>query len=250
MVPAVRREEFGWWSERMGMYMPIVRYGHWGPGLLLFPTWQSDLWEAEQRGLIAAIGRHLSAGRLSVFCVNSVAPHAWCNDWVTMPEKAQRQAAYSGYIEHEVVPHIRGVLNDAGARLFTAGASFGAFFAANALFRRPDLFRGLVGMSGFYQLEQVLHGYSDENIYLNSPEWFVPQLPDGPALELLRSDCEIHLLTGQGAWEHPELTLRFSDVLRAREIPHQLDVWGHDMPHEWVTWKKMLDVAICDRLKL
>jgi len=36
--PKLRRELFGWYSHRLGMDMPIVRYGHWGPALLLFPT--------------------------------------------------------------------------------------------------------------------------------------------------------------------------------------------------------------------
>jgi esterase/lipase superfamily enzyme len=230
------------------MEMPIVRYGHWGPALLLFPTWQADFMEAEDRGLIGAIQHHIAAGRLSVFCINSISRHAWCNEHISMLEKSARQAAYSGYVEEEVVPLIRRVLQDDSARMAVGGASFGAFFAANALFRRPELFSTLIGMSGFYQLERVLHGYSDENVYFNSPEWFVPNLPEGPQLELLRHHTRIHLLSGRGEWEYPELTERFSAVLRARGIPHWLDLWGHDMPHEWVTWKRMLDVVISERL--
>ncbi len=243
----MRREEYGWWSQRLQMHMPIVRYGEWGVPLLLFPTWQSDLWEAEQKGLIHAIAHHIESGRVNVFTINSISPHAWCNDGVPMPEKARRQAAYSGYVEEEVAPHIRRVVRDDRARIAVGGASFGAFFAANALFRRPDLFFALIGMSGFYQLERVLHGYSDENVYFNSPEWFVPKLPEGKQLELLRHHSQIHLLSGRGAWEYPELTERFAAVLREKGIPHWMDLWGHDMPHEWVTWQRMLNVVLSER---
>ena len=227
--------------------MPILRYGHWGPALLLFPTWQSDAWESENKGLIGAIADRIEAGRLTVFCVNSVSPIAWCNDWVDLPEKARRQAAYSAYVEEEVAPHIRRVLQDPNARIAAGGASFGAFFAANALFRRPDLFWALIGMSGFYKLDHLLHGYSDENVYFSSPAWFVPNLPEGEQLERIRNDTSIQLLSGRGEWEEPHHTEEFDAILSTKGIPHSTEIWGHDVPHEWPSWHRMLQVAL-DRL--
>lgn len=231
----------------MQQEMPILRYGHWGPALLLFPTWQADAWEAEQKGLIDALADRIDQGRLTVFCVNSVSGQAWCNEAVEFPEKGRRQAAYSGYIEEEVAPHIRRVLQDASARIAVGGASFGAFYAANAVFRRPDLFWALIGMSGFYKLDRMLHGYSDENVYFHSPGWFVPNLPEGPLLDRLRKDTRIQLLAGRGAWEEPQQTEEFARILTARGIPHWLEVWGDDVPHEWPSWQRMLQVAV-DRL--
>lgn len=230
------------------MDMPIVRYGHYGPALLLFPTWASDLWEAESRGLIKSIAPFIDAGRITAFCINSISPHAWCNDLVPMHEKARRQAAYDHYVEEEVVPFIRAQLRDPDARIAVGGASFGAFYGAAVLFRRPELFSALIGMSGFYRLDQVLHGYHDENVYFHSPGWFVPQMPEGPQLELLRHGTQIHLLTGQGAWEAPEETLVFSRILREKNIPHRLDLWGHDMAHDWPTWHRMLQVVVGERM--
>ena len=45
----------------------------------------------------------------------------------------------------------RTVCRDGGARALTTGASFGAFHAANAFFRRPDQFGGTIAMSGSYE---------------------------------------------------------------------------------------------------
>lgn len=245
----MRREFFGWWSERLQMEMPIVRYGHYGPALLLFPTWQSDFMEAEQRGLIGAIAHHIDAGRLTVFCINSITPHSWCNDAVPLPEKSNRTAAYSGYVEHEVVPYIRGALQTPDARIAAGGASFGAFFAANAVFRRPDLFSVLIGMSGFYKLDHLLRGYSDENLYFNSPAWFLAQLPEGEQLHRIRADTHLHLLSGRGAHEAPQETEEFSRLLHLRGVPHHLSMWGHEWPHDWQTWHRMLDVVLSERLR-
>lgn len=230
------------------MHMPLVRYGHWGPAVLLFPTAGGDFLEAERMGLIGAIQHLIVAGRLTVFGIDSINPHAWLNPHVDFPEKARRQAAYSRYIEEEVVPHIRRVVQNDHARIAAFGASFGAFHAANAVFRRPDLFFALVGMSGLYELDWFLHGYSDETVYFNSPNWFVPNLPEGPQLNRLRQDTHIHLLATRGMWEHPELTERFAGTLRSKGIPHHLDLWGHEMSHDWPTWHRMLNVVIPERL--
>lgn len=239
----MRRAVFGWHSPRLGMEMPIARYGHWGPALLLIPTWKADFLEAEQRGLIDALRPWLDAGRLTVFSVNTITPWAWCADDVPMPLKARRSAAFSAYLDEEVVPHVRRELRSPDARLAIGGASLGAFFAADAVCRRPDLYGTLVGLSGVYELGDSLRGYADENVYFHSPTWYLPGLPEGPTLHRLRTDTRLHLLTGRGAWEEPWHTEHFAGVLRARGIPVALDVWGEDAPHDWPTWHRMAQVV-------
>ena len=65
--PALRREVFGWTSPRMGIDMPIVRYGTWGRALVLFPTAAGDFLEAERMWLIKAIEPLIFDGRVTVF---------------------------------------------------------------------------------------------------------------------------------------------------------------------------------------
>ena len=36
------------------------------------------------------------------------------------------------------------------------------------------------------------------------------------------------------------LESRFADVLASKGIPHELDVWGHDVPHDWPSWRRQL----------
>ena len=96
--PALRRELFGWYSTRMGMEMPIVRYGDWGRPLVLFPTAAGDFLEAERMWLIKAIEPLLFAGRITVFAIDSINRHAWMNSKIPVPEAARRQALYSRYV--------------------------------------------------------------------------------------------------------------------------------------------------------
>ena len=53
----------------------------------------------------------------SVVCVliNSVNGQSWMNQEMAYADRAARQAAYSGYVEEEVVPYIRDCVKDAAA---------------------------------------------------------------------------------------------------------------------------------------
>ena len=51
-----------------------------------------------------------------------------------------------------------------------------------------------------------------------------------------------------GAYESPASSKQLSDVLRAREIPHELDLWGYDVDHDWPWWRRMLDYYVGARL--
>ena len=219
--------------------MPIVRYGTWGRPLLLFPTAQADYLEYERFFLIKALEPFIFAGKVTVFAIDSINKHAWMNKNIPAPEKVRRQDLYARYVEEEVVPHIRTSLQDDGARIAVSGASFGAFHAANQFFRRPDLFDGLIAMSGFFDIEGYLDGYRSERAYFNNPMWYVRNIEDGRTLDLLRH-ASIHLVTGRGNYERPELTARFSQLLWDKSIWHDADYWGHDMPHDWPTWRSML----------
>ncbi|HEV7515941.1 MAG TPA: alpha/beta hydrolase-fold protein [Thermoanaerobaculia bacterium] len=237
----------GWLSPILGQPMPIVSYGHWGHPLLLFPTAAADFLENERFGLVEAVSGQIAAGRVRVFSINSINNQAWMDSSLPVAEQARRQNLYALYVEQEVVPYIRNVCQTADLRIATTGASFGAFHAANTLFRRPDLFDGVIAMSGFYDLgPDYLHGYADDNAYFNNPAAYLPNLA-GPFLDLLQTACRIQILTGQGDYEAPDASRRLAGILTQKGIPHTLDLWGYDIPHDWPSWRKMLPYAV-DRM--
>lgn len=238
--PRLARHVHRWRSPALGLEMPIVHYGHAGPPLLLYPTAAADFLEHERFFLVKAIEPLLLAGRLQAFSIDSINGHAWMDRSVPVPEQARRQAAYSSYVEDEVVPFIRHAVHDQWARPLTTGASFGAFHAANQCLRRPDLFGGVIAMSGFYDLaRRYLRGYVDDACYFNNPLWYLPGL-SGHSLDLLRHGTKIVIATGQGAYEVPDASRALSAALAAKDIPHWLDLWGHDVNHDWPWWRRML----------
>jgi len=160
------------------------------------------------------------------------------------PMKAQLLTQYDRYITDEVLPLIHKDSGNDDVRPLTTGASLGAFLALNIYFKHPDLFRGVIAMSGGYDIKSYLDGYYDDNVYFNNPVDYLSNLSDEGILSILRQSNAITLMSGQGAYEAPERSREISDILKAKGIPHTLDLWGHDVNHDWPWWRKMLPHAL------
>lgn len=239
----MRRDITSWYSPRLDKQMEICSYGHYGTPILMFPSAAADYLEYERFHLIDSIKEPLEQGLIKVFSVNSINSEAWLNDQLEGRQKSLRHQQYNAYIVDEVVPFIHEDCSGA-VPIITSGVSLGAFHAVNTLFRRPDLFGGTLAMSGVYDLKAYSKGYFDEDCYFNSPMDYLPNLSDGPILDLLRFNKHIHIATGSGAYEDPSASTRFGEVLSALGISHTLDIWSNEWTHDWPTWRAMLPTMV------
>jgi esterase/lipase superfamily enzyme len=219
--------------------MPLVAYGHAGFPLLMFPTAAADYLEYERFYLIDAIKWFIENGLIRAYSINSVNKYSLLNRESHPAWKAEMLSRYDRYITDEVLPLIR---NECGqdARPLTTGASLGAFLAANTYFKHSDKFRGTIAMSGSYDIYNYLENYFDENVYFNNPAMYLKNLNDDHHLPRLQKADSIVIVTGQGAYEAPDRSREFSALLHSKGIPHLLEIWGYDVAHDWVWWRKML----------
>jgi esterase/lipase superfamily enzyme len=233
------RRTTAWFSHNLGMEMPLVAYGHAGYPLLMFPTAAADYLEYERFLLVDVIQPFIEQGLLRAYSINSVNRYSLLNDKASPQWKAELLTRYDHYIMEEVLPLIR---NECGpdARPLTTGASLGAFLAANCYFKHPDEFRGTIAMSGSYDVRSYLTDYYDTNVYFNNPMDYLRNLNDDYHLPLLQKADSIVITTGQGDFEAPNRSRDLSGLLSSKGIPHLLDVWGYDVSHDWVWWRKML----------
>ncbi len=240
------RQIHRWWSPRLHKDMEVAVYGHYGFALLMFPTAGADYLEYERFGLIDRLYPFIAEGKMKVFSINSINNESWLNNSMNPRHKSIRHQQYNNYVTEEVVPfihsHCQGLVP-----VFTTGASLGAFHALNNFFRRPDIFAGTIAMSGDYDLKSYTSGYYDDDVYFNSPADYLPNLSDEDTLNRLRTNKRIIIATGQGDFENPDASRYLSGVLSAKGIPHELDVWGHDIHHDWPTWLQMLPYFIATR---
>lgn len=218
----------------------VARYGHWGQPVLAFPAENGDCGEFERRGMVAAVGDLLAAGRVKLYCVDSLDAESWSNRDIPLEERARRHRFYESWILEQVVPRIR---EDCGgmSELITCGCSLGAFHAANFALKRADVFPLAISLSGTYD-PSAWDGWGERGdaTYFNNPMDYVDHL-DGAHLEWLRGRVNLVLVCGQGQWEDTtgalESTRRFADLLHAKGLRCELDLWGHDVPHDWPSWR-------------
>lgn len=239
----MHREYHRWYTGRLERDMGIHVYGHYGPPLLVFPTSGGDENEYEGQGMIAALGHHIEAGRVKLFCVNSVNNDSWYDKQAHPRHRSYLQAMYDAYVVSEVAPFIQDQCRTPGLAITTTGASFGAYHAANTLLKHPDVFRRCLALSGVYDIRRFMNGDYDDNCYFNNPMDYMASLTDGYYLHHLLQ-CDIHLATGNGPWEDSGPTYRFSEVLASRGIPHSVDDWGPEGGHDWPYWKRQMDQYI------
>ena len=211
------KDRSSWHSDRLDTTMTLARWGTWGRPVLLFPTAGGDAEEVDRMGLIAAIWPLIAQGRIKVYSLDSIAGRVWTDDHSTGEHRAWVQNRYDEVVYHEIVPAIRGDCQSDSIGIVTAGASIGGFNALAALCRHPDAFLSAICMSGTYDLSRWMGGAHTLDFHYSSPLHFLPGMPEGDHLNLLRRR-QVVLATGEGRWEDPSETWRVAHALGSRGV--------------------------------
>ena len=218
----------------------MIRYGHWGRPVLVFPSEQGKAEDFQQNGMVDALSGLLDSGRLKLYCVDSYDAESWSNRGIPLEERARRHGRYESWILGEVVPWIYA---DCGGEqeIVTLGCSQGAFHAANFALKHANLFPLATCFSGNYDSASWnAWGERGSEAYFNNPMDYVGHL-SGDHLDWLRGRISLLLVCGQGQWEDTtgslDSTRRFAGLLDSKGIRHELDLWGHDVPHDWPSWR-------------
>jgi esterase/lipase superfamily enzyme len=239
----VTREAAELWSSAIGASGTVLRYGHWGRPVLVFPSEQGRAPDFEANGMVGAVSGLLEAGRVKLYCVDSFDAASWSNRGISLEERARQHGRYESWILQDVVPWIYA---DCGSELeiATLGCSLGAFHAANFALKHPDTFPLALCLSGNYD-PSSWDGWGERGLtaYFNNPVDYVAHL-SGEHLDWLRQRVSLLLVCGQGQWEDTTGSLastrHFAALLAGRQIPHELDLWGTDVPHDWPSWRAQL----------
>jgi esterase/lipase superfamily enzyme len=231
-----------WYSSRVESDVSVVRWGHFGKPVLVFPTAGGDAEEIERMGLVDSVGDLLEAGRAKLYSVDSVAGDAMVRETGNALYRAALLNGFHDFVRNEVVPAIRADCRSEDITLITTGASIGAFNAVAMLCRYPEVVTHAVGMSGSYDIARFVGAGGGEHLYFATPNYFLPGL-EGPQLDLLRTRSVI-LACGQGRWENIGESWRLAHILGSKGVPNRVDPWGPEYDHDWPTWRHMLPVYL------
>ncbi len=227
-------------SPALGRAVQVLAFGHYGVPLIAFPSGGGQFFDFEENGMIGAVGDLIEAGKLKVYCPESLDFESWLAR--TEPhERALRHGAYEDFIVNNLVPTIRADCRDAALTVALTGPSIGAFHAANFALKHPHLFPYALCLSGRYDLESIVGPSDSQEVYFNNPLAYVRGF-EGAHLAFVRKNAHLVLVCGQGAWEDKCLrdTHRLADLLDAKGVSHERDIWGHDAEHHWYWWGRQL----------
>jgi esterase/lipase superfamily enzyme len=219
----------------------VLAYGHYGRPVVAFPSENGEVNDWEERGMVDALGELLDAGKLKLYCVPSFDRESWTRGDLELEQRAQRHGHYEWWLLARLVPFVQ--IDSHTHELIATGTSFGAYHAANMCLKRADLFSVAICMSGVYDVAVQAGGDRGDAVYFNNPMDYVAHLR-GDHLEWLRQQASLLLVCGQGQWEDTtgalESTQRFGALLGEKGIRNEVDLWGHDVPHDWPSWRRQL----------
>jgi esterase/lipase superfamily enzyme len=229
-----------------GFYRPgtVIRYGHYGRPVVVFPSEQGRAWDYESNGMVSAVADLIGAGRVKLYCVDSFDAVSWSDTSAPLEERAGRHHVYESWVTGQVAGFIGA--DSSGARdAIATGCSMGAYHALHFALTRADLFPVAICQSGNYDPSAwQAWGIRSDAAYFTNPTDYVPNL-HGDHLDWLRGRLHVVLTVGEGPWEvHPTGSLpeahRMAGLLADRGISHELDVWGHDAAHDWPWWRRQI----------
>lgn len=232
------KEVFRWYSPQIEQDAQLVRWGHFGTPVLIFPTAGGDAEEIERFLMIRVLEPLLDAGRIKVYSMDSVAGKAWISGQHSPEFCSRLQNRFDAFVYHEVTPAIRRDCRSDDLEIIASGASIGAFNAVATVCRHPDAYKLAIAMSGTFDLSKYMNGKFNQDFYFSSPLHYLPDL-DGDNLRALQKRLVL-LPTGEGDWEDIGESWRMAQVLGAKGIPNRVDPWGPSYHHNWVTWREML----------
>jgi esterase/lipase superfamily enzyme len=231
----MRRDYHNWYSPRLDRHMELLVFGSGGLPIVVFPTERGRFYDYENNGMIQAVAGPVEAGRLQVFCIDSVDTESWLNRAVHPHERLARHLAYESYVLYEVAPLMKKL--SGAAQIGATGCGLGGYHAFNFAMKHPDLTSASISMSGCFDMRRFMDGFYSNEFYFNNPFDYLPSMRDTWFLEryakmrfiLAVGDHDIYLAEN----------VRMKEILSKREISCGLDVWESEETHDWPLWQRM-----------
>lgn len=141
------------YSSALGRDMECKLYGHVGRPVLFIPCQNGRFYDFENYHMTDIWAPWIESGQIMVLAIDTLDLETWSNKSGDPYWRIRRHEDWIRYITDEVVPFIcheaccrNGWETEPGVTAF--GCSLGATHAANLFFRFPDLFDGLLALSG------------------------------------------------------------------------------------------------------
>ena len=238
-------QHFSFYSESLGRDMECKVYGHGGRPVLFIPCQDGRFFDFENFKMTDTWAPWIESGQVMVFAIDTIDKETWSDKEGDPYWRIRRHEDWIRYITEEMVPVIHTMSRERNGHeynpgILVFGCSLGATHAANLYFRFPDIFTGVMALSGIYTGTYGFGDYMDELVYNNSPVDYLNGMPyHHPYVEKYNRNRGV-ICVGLGAWEMPETTRRIDEICHEKGIDLWVDYWGSDVNHDWPWWHKQV----------
>lgn len=242
----MKTEYFKEYSHCLNRDMEFKVYGHGGKPILAFPSQDGRFYDFENFNMVSSIEYLINCGKVQLFCCDSIDKETWSDTFGDKGHRIYMHEQWYYYIINELVPKIFEINKNSNGyftnKIITVGCSLGAMHAVNFMFRRPDIFDGCIGLSGYYDSDFVFYDYYNDLAYKNAPIRYVKDMPYNHEFINMYRNNKIVICCGQGAWEDEMIysLKKFKGVLDEKGISAWIDLWGKDVNHDWDWWRVQL----------
>ena len=155
------------YSPALGRDMECKLYGHGGQPILFIPCQDGRFFDFENFHMTDVWAPWIDSGEVTIFTVDTIDAETWSNTNGDPRFRICRHEDWFRYLTDEMVPFIHAKMKEyqpdyINRGIITFGCSLGATHAANLYFRRPDLFNGLLALSGIYDASYGFGSYMDD----------------------------------------------------------------------------------------
>ena len=197
------------YSPELGRDMECKLYGHAGRPMLYIPCQDGRFFDFENFHMTDTLAPWIESGQIMVLSIDTMDQETWSDAQGNPYWRIRRYEQWLRYITREAAPMLQHLAQQRnGWSIYTAHYGFG--------------------------------DYMDELVYMNSPVDYMKNFPeDHPYMQLFRSQKAV-ICCGQGDWEQPDTTWLLKRIFEAKHIPIWVDLWGHDVNHDWNWWYKQV----------
>ncbi|MBQ6562782.1 MAG: esterase family protein [Clostridia bacterium] len=237
------------YSPALGRNMEVKRYGHAGRPVLFIPCQNGRFFDFENFHMTDVWAPFIERGDCVVYSTDVIDQETWSDTEGDPQWRIARHEQWMRFLTDELALFIREDVNQLNGwtgfpGIIAFGCSLGALHAANLFFRRPDLFDGLLALSGIYTASYGFGSFSNHDVYLNSPVDFLAGMPnDHPYIQQYNRTRGI-IVVGTGPWEMPESTYRLKELSEEKGLGLWVDIWGSDSAHDWDWWFKQVNYHV------
>lgn len=231
------------YSHNLGREMEFLVYGHGGRPIVVFPAQDGRFYDFYNFGMVDAAAEYINQGKIMLFCIDSIDGESWSRLGENYENRIAQHDRWFKYVMDEAIPKFRQIYGDRtgdyNCQFMTTGCSMGAYHALNFFLRRPDVFNGVIALSGLYHAGYFFPNYNNGTIYENSPNDYMRNMPWNHEVLGKYRNSDIILCCGQGRWEEEcikdtaDLKVEFDRL----QVPVWIDFWGYDVDHDWPWWK-------------